>query len=82
MFKFAVDQEVAPGAWMYGGAAPCDEAAMKVCQLHLFSFLFSFSFSYNKAASNELTGLVHVFKCALPGLHLPLAALIDLKVSV
>ncbi len=60
VFKFAVDQEVSPGSWMYGGASPCDEAAMK-------------------AASNELTGLVHVFKCALPGLHLPLAALIDLK---
>lgn len=60
VFKFAVDQEVSPGSWMYGGASPCDEAAMK-------------------AASNELTGLVHVFKCALPALHLPLAALIDLK---
>lgn len=32
-----------------------------------------------KAASNELAGLVHVFKCAVSAVHLPLAALIDLK---
>lgn len=32
-----------------------------------------------KAASNELAGLVHVFKCAISAVHLPLSALIDLK---
>lgn len=60
LFKFAVDQELSPGNWMYGGKEACDEAAMK-------------------AASNELAGLVHVFKCAVSAVHLPLAALIDLK---
>ena len=32
-----------------------------------------------KAASNELMGLIHVFKCEVKGLHLPLSALIDSK---
>lgn len=32
-----------------------------------------------KVASNELTGLIHCFKCEVPALHLPLMVLIDYR---
>lgn len=41
--------------------------------------LFFLSHAPQKVASNELTGLVHCFKCDVKGLHLPLMALIDYR---